>query len=151
MYLDDVIVFGKTFEEHQYHLRSVLNAIRCAKLALKLEKCQFAVYVMVILGHVIDRQGLHPDSAKQAAVRAFPRPYDTRKLREFLGLANYYSRFVARFASITQPPHELLKKSHVWNWQSWSDTVEEAFQKFKVALTSSPVPMPFHDDLPCEI
>lgn len=86
----------------------MLNAIRCAKLALKLEKCQFAVHVMVILGHVIDRQGLHPDSAKQAAVRAFPRPSDTRKLREFLGLTSYYRRFVAGFASIARPLPDLF-------------------------------------------
>ena len=151
VYLDDIVVFGQTFDEHQERLRAVLSAIRKAGLTLKTSKCRFAFQVLAVLGHVIDQDGLHPDPAKLVAVRNFPAPKNLRQLREFLGLAGYYRRFIAGFASIARPLYDLLKKSHSWSPESWSPSAATAFDTLKFKLTSAPVLMPFRDDWPCEV
>ncbi|KZS06388.1 Uncharacterized protein APZ42_030171 [Daphnia magna] len=151
VYLDDVVVFGSNFAEHQERLRSVLAAIRRSNLSLKTTKCRFAVTEMTILGHVINQEGLHPDPEKQRAIREFPRPVKVSQLRGFLGLASYYRRFIKNFASMAQPLHSLLKKSHVWSQESWTDAAEASFQQLKDMLASTPILVPFRDDWQCEL
>ncbi|XP_045024535.1 uncharacterized protein LOC123469583 [Daphnia magna] len=85
VYLDDVVVFGSNFQEHQERLRSVLQAIRGSNLSLKTTKCRFAVEEMVILGHVVNQAGLHPDPEKQRAIKEFPRPLKISQLRGLFG------------------------------------------------------------------
>lgn len=151
VYLDDVVVFGSNFQEHQERLRSVLQAIRGSNLSLKTTKCRFAVEEMVILGHVVNQAGLHPDPEKQRAIKEFPRPLKISQLRGFLGLASYYRRFIKNFASIAQPLHALLKKSHVWSQDSWTDVAEASFRQLKEMLSSTPILVPFRDDWACEL
>ena len=97
VYIDDVLVIGKTFAEHLDHLREVFKCLCDAGLKLKLTKCQFGSSKVVYLGFVVSREGISPDPQKVAAVREFPQSRDVRTLRSFLGLASYYWRFMAGF------------------------------------------------------
>ena len=137
-YMDDVLIFGRDFEEHQYRLDRVLDAIGNAGLTLNVKKCVFAAHRIAHLGHLIDKDGILPDPAKLEAVAEFPRPETLTQLRAFLGLASYYRRFIRGFAGIARPLHELLKKgSDVRN--DWGPTQEAAFKDIKTKLTHSPV------------
>ena len=94
VYLDDVIIFGASIEEHAERLRNVFERLREAKLSLKFEKCHFAKERVKYLGHVIDGKGVGPDPDKIQAVRSYPVPTCVKEVQSFLGLANYYRRFV---------------------------------------------------------
>ncbi|UYV76491.1 hypothetical protein LAZ67_14000675 [Cordylochernes scorpioides] len=135
-YLDDIIVFSKTMEEHILRLEMVLNCLSKAGLTLNLEKCHFGSRRMKVLGHLIDGDGIYPDPDKVEAVRNFPRPKNVSEVRSFLGLCSYYRRFIKSFADITGPLNELLKKGKQF---SWNDRQEDSFNNFKSALTSEPV------------
>ncbi|UYV67511.1 hypothetical protein LAZ67_5001024 [Cordylochernes scorpioides] len=135
-YLDDIIVFSKTMEEHILRLEMVLNCLSKAGLTLNLEKCHFGSRRMKVLGHLIDGDGIYPDPDKVEAVRNFPRPKDVSEVRSFLGLCSYYRRFIKSFADITGPLNELLKKGKQF---SWNDRQEDSFNNLKSALTSEPV------------
>jgi hypothetical protein len=136
VYLDDVIIFSATIEEHVVRLRSVLERLRNGGLTLKFEKCKFAEEKVNYLGHVISKHGVQPDPGKISAVREFPTPTSVKELQSFLGLSNYYRRFVVGYAEIARPLTKLLRKGAVFNWDG--DCVE-AFEKLKDALTHSPV------------
>ena len=101
---------SETFEEHLEHLKIVFERLREAGLTLKPKKCFFAQIRVIYLGHVISREGVSPDPEKTSKVRDFPIPTDTTRVRQFLGLASYYRRFVSGFAAIAGPLHCLLKK-----------------------------------------
>ncbi|UYV66446.1 hypothetical protein LAZ67_4001706 [Cordylochernes scorpioides] len=135
-YLDDIIVFSKTMEEHILRLEMVLNCLSKAGLTLNLEKCHFGSRRMKVLGHLIDGDGIYPDPDKVEAVRNFPRPKNVSEVRSFLGLCSYYRRFIKSFADITGPLNELLKKGKQF---SWNDRQEDSFNNLKSALTSEPV------------
>lgn len=100
VYLDDVVIFSATFEQHIERLRLVLEAIRSANLTIKPEKCQFAFEELRFLGHVISAQGVRPDPEKTAAVAKFSTPIDKKSVRRFLGLCSYYRRFVYNFSKL---------------------------------------------------
>ena len=110
IYLDDVIVFSHTFEEYLYHLAQVFDRLREANLRLKPSKCSFGRQEVNYLGHVISANGILPDPSKIELVRNFPQPKTVRQVRSFLGLANYYRRFVQDFSKIASPLHDLTKK-----------------------------------------
>lgn len=103
VYLDDVVVFSTTFDQHLERLRLVLEAIRAADLTIKPEKCQFGFDELRFLGHVISAEGVRPDPEKTAAVARFPTPTDKKSVRRFLGLCAYYRRFVENFSNIAEP------------------------------------------------
>jgi hypothetical protein len=136
VYLDDVVVFGASIEEHAERLRNVLDRLREAKLSLKLEKCHFARERVKYLGHVIDRKGVSPDPEKVQAVMSYPAPNNIKEVQSFLGLANYYRRFIGDYAMTARPLTRLLKKGATF---SWSPECEKAFGALKRALAESPV------------
>ena len=105
IYLDDVLVYSKTFEEHLQHLRLVFDRFRAAGLKLKPSKCHFGQSKVNYLGHVITPDGLQPDPAKIKAVQEYPVPSSVKDIRAFMGLANYYRKFVKNFAKIASPLH----------------------------------------------
>ena len=109
-YLDDIIVFSSTWEEHLAQLREVFERLRHAKLKLGAEKCTFAAKEVNYLGHRVTEEGLLPDSSLLAAIREIPPPKTATEVRSFLGLAGYYRRYVKGFAAIAAPLHALTRK-----------------------------------------
>ena len=110
IYLDDIIVFSKTVDEHLKRLTSVFLALRNAGLKLKPAKCYFAQSKVHYLGHVVSAAGVAPDSTKITAVTSYPVPTNTKQLRQFLGLTNYYRRFVLNYSKIAELLYKLLRE-----------------------------------------
>ena len=136
VYLDDILVCSETFQSHLEHLESVFDRLRKAGLTLKPKKCFFAQSEVKYLGHLVSSQGVAPDPDKISKVRDFPVPTDVTKVRQFLGLASYYRRFVKQFAAIADPLHRLLKKDTEF---SWSKDCQSSFEQLKQALITAPV------------
>ncbi|KAL3887802.1 hypothetical protein ACJMK2_000195 [Sinanodonta woodiana] len=135
-YIDDVLVYSRTLDEHFSHLQEVFDRLRKANLKLKPSKCQFAIKRVKYLGHVISKDGVEVDSDKIKIVSDFPKPKTVRDLRSFLGLCNYYRRFLKNYSNIRTPLNSLLKKYVQFQWM---DKCESAFNKLKTALTTTPV------------
>lgn len=137
-YMDDILVFGSTFDGHLERLNKVLTAINKAGLVLNVKKCLFGAKKIVHLGHVVSREGISPDPAKVTAITKFPRPLNATQLRAFLGLAAYYRSFVRGFADTARPLHCLLKKNaDVKN--DWTTVHDAAMQELKEKITTAPV------------
>ena len=109
IYLDDVVIFSRTFAEHLKNLHRVLRAIRQAGLRLKINKCHFGETKLHMLGHVVDNVGVHPDPEKVRAVKEFPIPTDVKSIQSFIGLCSYYRKFIPNFAEIARPLTTLTK------------------------------------------
>ena len=134
--MDDILVCSETFHEHLEHLREVFDWLLKSGLTLKPKKCFFARIIVKYLGHVISRDGVSPDPDKTVKVCEFPVPTDVGRLRQFLGLASYYRRFVAGFAAIASPLNKLLKKDVHF---VWSEECQAAFDTLKETLVTAPV------------
>ena len=136
VYLDDILVCSKIFEEHLDHLQQVFDRLRKARLTLNPKKCSFLHDQVIYLGHVISSKGIAPDPSKTQKVKDFPVPTDATKLKQFLGLSSYYRRFIPEFAKLAHPLHSLTKKGVNFHW---SVDCQRAFEKLKELLTQSPV------------
>ena len=135
-YLDDIIVFSSTWEEHLARLREVFERLRYAKLKLGAAKCTFAAKEVSYLGHRVTEEGLLPDPLLLAAIRDIPPPTTATEVRSFLGLAGYYRRYVKGFAAIASPLHALTRKDVFFHW---SEDCQTAFDLLKTQLTTSPI------------
>ena len=135
-YLDDIIVFSSTWEEHLARLREVFERLRHAKLKLGAPKCTFAAKEVSYLGHRVTEEGLLPDPSLLAAIRDIPPPKTATEVRSFLGLAGYYRRYVKGFAAIAAPLHALTRKDALFHW---SEDCQAAFDQLKNRLTTSPI------------
>ncbi|CAH1770615.1 5025_t:CDS:1, partial [Entrophospora sp. SA101] len=135
-YLDDILIYSKTKEEHLQHLHQVLKILRQHKLYAKLSKCEFLQSKVEYLGHYISAEGIAVDTRKTAAIKDWPAPTNVSEVRSFLGLANYYRKFVKNFSSIASPLTSLLQKDQPFKWEL---TEETAFDELKQQLTSAPV------------
>ena len=136
VYLDDILVFSRSLQDHLTHLRVVIRKLVEAGLKLKPSKCHFARRELEYLGHVVGRGGLRTNPRLVEAVKKFPTPSNLREVRQFLGLASYYRRFVHNFARIATPLHQLTRKDSKW---SWSPECEVAFWQLKELLTTTPL------------
>ncbi|GBG78046.1 hypothetical protein CBR_g25982 [Chara braunii] len=136
VYLDDILVFSKTLHEHQGHLRQVLEKLREANFKINAKKCDWAKTQVLYLGHVLDGGGVKPEDYKIAAIRDWPTPRTLTELRSFLGLANYYRKFVRNFSTIVAPLRRLLRKETIWKWDK---DCTSAMKKLKQALIEYPV------------
>ena len=139
VYLDDVIVFSKTFDEHVKHVQDVLTILQRAGISLKLKKCNFSTKAVEYLGHVIKPGRLEVATKNTAAIEGFREPETQTQLRSFLGLCNVYRRFVPNFAQVSAPLNKLLKKEQGPKLEPFDDTERNAFKKSKEALASPPV------------
>ena len=135
-YLDDILVFSRTFQDHMEHLAKVINRLRDVNLKLKPPKCKFARREVEYLGHFITPGGLKPNVRLTSAVQDFPRPQNIHEVRRFLGMASYYRRFIPHFARIAQPLHHLTSKDVPF---AWSSEAESAFTALKAKLVTPPV------------
>ncbi|GFX71228.1 hypothetical protein TNCV_3409981 [Trichonephila clavipes] len=135
-YLDDIIVFSETFQDHLIRLRLVLKRLQEAGLKLNSKKCLFAAQEVKILGHLVSSNGVRPDPDKIKAVRNFPTPKNIHDIRRFLGLCSYFRRFIKGFCYLAEPLQSLLKSGVEFHW---GPEEVEAFNSLKKALTSDPV------------
>ncbi|KAL9970103.1 hypothetical protein ACROYT_G022426 [Oculina patagonica] len=119
IYLDDVIVMGRTFEEELERLKQVFERLACAGLKLKPKKCFLFQKRVSYLGHVVTEEGITADLGKVEQVRTWPIPENSTEVKSFLGLASYYRRFIPNFAAVAQPLHKLTeaKTEFVWTGQ----------------------------------
>ncbi|GBG89720.1 hypothetical protein CBR_g49573 [Chara braunii] len=136
VYLDDILVFSRTLQEHQGHLRQVLEKLREANFKINAKKCEWAKTQVLYLGHVLDGDGIKPEDSKIAAIRDWPTPRTLTELRSFLGLANYYRKFVRNFSTIATPLRRLLKKEAIWQWDK---DCTYALKRLKRTLIEYPV------------
>ena len=137
VYIDDILVFSNSQDEHKRHLRQVLQRLRDHGLVAKPKKCVLGQTRIEFLGHVIGDGRLEMSSEKVKAIQAWKTPFRSLKeIRAFLGLASYYRRFIRNFASIAAPISDLLQKNQE---TTWNDQAEQAVQVLKQAITSAPV------------
>ena len=135
-YLDDILVFSRTLEEHMTHLQAVFDRLLAAGLKLNPDKCRFICDEVDYLGHVLTPGGLKTSSKHVQAVKAFPVPTSVTQVRQFLGLASYYRRFIISFAKVAQPLHALTKKNAQFEWSS---DCQRAFELLKEKLVKAPL------------
>ena len=109
VYMDDIVVFSKTFDEHISHLRKVFDRIRCANLKINPRKCSFARSEITFLGHIVSSKGIEPSKEKISSVENFQSPTTAKQVKQFLGLTGYYRRFIKNYAIIATPLNELLR------------------------------------------
>ena len=145
VYIDDILITGKNNEEHLANLAGVLNRLSESGVRLKREKCSFLLPSVEYLGHVISAEGLKTSESKVKAVTNAPTPTSVSELRSFLGLVNYYSKFLPDLASILAPLYSLLQKKKKWVWKK---PQENAFHRVKELLRSSRVLVHFNEKLP---
>ena len=136
VYMDDIVIYAKSLKEHNEKLEKLLGRLKTANLVLQPEKCKFLCKEIGYLGHVIAQEGVKPDPKKLQAVMQFPQPKNRKNVKQFLGLAGYYRRFVPGFAQIAKPLNNLLKKDVVFKW---NEDTQLSFNKLKEILCSSPI------------
>ncbi|XP_021754616.1 uncharacterized protein LOC110719943 [Chenopodium quinoa] len=136
VFIDDIPVYSNSKEDHEDHLRKVLQLLREHQLYAKLSKCEFWLEKVAFLGHVISKEGVSLDAAKVQAVQEWPTPRNVLEVRSSLGLAGYYRRFIKDYSKIARPMTNLMKKECKF---IWSPECEEAFQTLKEKLTTAPV------------
>ncbi|XP_038064022.1 uncharacterized protein K02A2.6-like [Patiria miniata] len=146
--LDDMIITGRNDEEHLSNLRRVLDVLKARGLRLNKAKCEFFKRKVVFCGHEITHEGLNKTQDKVHAVKNAPRPTNVSQLRSFLGLVNYYHRFLPNLSTELHPLNELLQKNHKW---VWTPTCEKAFEKAKSLITADEVLTHYDPDLPVKL
>lgn len=136
VYIDDILIFSKSLDDHLRHVRLVLDLLRKNKFYAKLSKCEFFVQQTTFLGHNVSAHGLSPVLSKVEAISGFPAPQNRKQLQSFLGMANFYRSYIANYASITKPLTALAAPSAVFNW---SPSHAAAFSTLKEAMCSAPI------------
>ncbi len=135
IYLDDIIVHGRTFDSMVANLENAFSRLQDAGLKLKPRKCQLFCKEVEYLGHIISATGIRTDPKKIDAVKQWPTPRNLTELRSFVGLCSYYRKFIKGFANIAKPLHKLTEKSQTFKW---TDECERAFETLKQKLIESP-------------
>nr|CAN62036.1 hypothetical protein VITISV_019703 [Vitis vinifera] len=136
VYLDDIVIYSNTLKEHEEHLRKVFKILRHNKLYVKKEKCSFAKKEVSFLGHRIRDGKLMMDDSKVKAIQEWDPPTKVPQLRSFLGLVNYYRRFIKSYSGRAAPLTDLLKKNKAWEWD---EKCQQAFEDLKKVVTEEPV------------
>jgi hypothetical protein len=134
VFIDDILVYSKSTDEHEEHMRVVLQRLRDHQLYAKFSKCEFWINEVPFLGHVISPEGITVNLGKVRDALDWKPPKSMHQVRSFLGLAGYYRRFILNFSMISKPIIELLKKGSKY---VWSKDCDEAFQTLKKLLTTS--------------
>ena len=146
--LDDIIITGKTDDEHLKTLEAVRQRLIDYKLCVNDDKCKFFQEEITYCGHKIDANGLHKTQDKIESVINAPKPENVTQLRAFLGLVNYYSHFLPNLASVLHPLYQLLKQNVKF---IWTETAQKAFQNVKEMITSDIVLTHYDPDLPVKL
>nr|GEZ80407.1 putative reverse transcriptase domain-containing protein [Tanacetum cinerariifolium] len=141
VFIDDILIYSKDEKEHEEHLKAILELLKKEELYAKFSKCEFWIPKVQFLGHVIDSQGVYMDPAKIESVKDWTSPKSPTEIRQFLGLARYYRRFIEGFLKIAKPMTKLTQKKVKFEW---GDKQKAAFQLLKQKLCSVPI-LPLHE------
>nr|GFB13579.1 putative reverse transcriptase domain-containing protein [Tanacetum cinerariifolium] len=134
--IDDILIYSKSKREYEEHLKLILELLKKEQLYAKFSKCEFWIPKVQFLGHVIDSQGIHMDLAKIESIKDWASPKTTTEIRQFLGLANYYKRFIEGSSKIAKSIIKLTQKNVKFDW---GDKQEAAFLVIKQKLCSAPI------------
>jgi hypothetical protein len=133
-YVDDILIYSESYEEHLAHVDSVLNKLTKAGFTINIEKCQFCKTEVKFLGHRIDKNGVSADNERIKAILHYPAPQNSKQLRQFLGICNFHSRFIIGYAEYASPLYSLLKQGTKWAWDTERQT---AFLKLRESFANS--------------
>ena len=135
-YLDDILIYSPDMETHLEHMRIIFGRLREAKLKLKESKCNFLKAHIQYLGHIISGEGIEPVPEKLSCLKEMPSPTTQKEVRQFLGLAGYYRKFVPKYSDIARPLTDLTKKDIKFEW---TDRCQQTFEMIKELLTKEPI------------
>ncbi|GJT17244.1 putative reverse transcriptase domain-containing protein [Tanacetum coccineum] len=136
VFIDDILIYSKDKREHEEHLKAILELLKKEKLYAKFSTCEFWIPKVQFLGHVIDSRGIHVDPAKIESIKDWASPKTPTEIRQFLGLAGYYRRFIEGFSKITKSMTKLTQKGIKFDW---GEKEENSFQLIKQKLCSAPI------------
>ena len=136
VYIDDIVVWSSSEEEHAHHLKQVFERIRTAGLQLKPSKCSFGLTEIELLGHSVSADGIHPLPSRIEAIKNLGPPTNVKAVRSFLGMAGYYRNFIENFATIASPLTDLTKVREPFRW---GPEQQRAFDTLKTALVTAPI------------
>ncbi|CAF1502254.1 unnamed protein product [Adineta steineri] len=140
VYIDDIVIYSPTFEQHLIDLKNVFLALREANLTLKASKCCFCRKEMKYLGHIVTQDGIKPDPTLTKAVSDFPQPKTIKDVQSFLGLSGYYRRFIKNYSKIAEPLVKQLRQLKERNYHlNWTKECTAAFETLKEKLTNAPI------------
>jgi transposase InsO family protein len=136
IYMDDILLFSRSFEDHITHLEQTFKVLRDNNLKLNGNKCNFAVSSVPYLGHVISKDGVKTSPTNTESIRSFPKPSCVKEVQRFLGMCNYYRKFIKNYSLISAPLFNLLKKDVPF---LWTEQIDNAFQNLKQIISSDPM------------
>lgn len=136
VYLDDILIFSKSMEEHVHHVRAVLQRLLENSLFVKAEKCEFHASSVTFLGYIVAQGSLQMDPDKISAVTAWPAPENRKQLQRFLGFANFYRRFIRGYSTVASPLTALTSSKIPF---SWTPAANRAFETLKARFTTAPI------------
>ena len=142
---DDILVSGETDEQHVWHVDEVLARLKEAGLRAKLKKCRFMEEEVIFMGYIVSKDGHHPNPERIEALLKAPAPGNLAELQSYLGMVNYYAKFIPRLAAIVEPLHTLLQRGEKW---IWTEEQEEALRLTKEKLCTVPVLTHYSPHLP---
>ena len=148
VYMDDILIYSKMADDHVVHVKAVFECLAAKNWHIKEKKCALFLPEVEFLGHVVSAEGVKVAVDKVDAVSSWPMPTCVREVQGFLGLANFYRRFVKGFVAIAKPLTNLMRKDKDF---TWGTEEEAAFKKLKEALTSAPILQVFDKDKPHEV
>jgi hypothetical protein len=144
VYLDDVVIFSSTFDQHVRHLHEILSILESAHLQLNPQKCSFAKSEIDYLGHTINGAGIRPLQSNIDAILQLPKPSNPKQVHSFVQAANYYRDHIENFSKLAAPLFQYTKKNAVWT--GWTDAMDKAFIELKRRLTMPPIFLNFPED-----
>ena len=149
-HIDDVLIYGGTTEEHDTLLCAALSRLQTATagVTLNADKCLFSQTSIRFLGHIIDKNGVHPDPERLTAVRNMEAPKDLTQLRRFMGMANQLGKFTPNLSTFSQPLRELMSIKRSW---CWDQPQQESFEQVKLELTRPMVLALYNPNTPTKI
>lgn len=149
-YLDDIVIYSNSVEEHKQHVRQVLERLRQWRLYCKLSKCAFSVDTISFLGYVISPEGISMEEDRVATIKDWPEPQSVKDIQSFIGFANFYRRFIQGFSAITKPLTDLTKGQEKKSF-CMTPEARAAFQELKERFSSAPLLRHFDPELPIRL
>lgn len=132
-YLNDILIYSNSLQEHRGHIKIILERLRAAGLYLDITKCKFHITEVPYLGFIISTKGIKMDPTKMKTITNWPQPKCLKDIQSFLGFANFYRRFIYSYSNLVAPLVNLTKKDISWEW---TEKTQNAFNKLRSAFTS---------------